>query len=113
MRSLSENDLQWFAARLSIAVYDTNREHRLKMSVQIDGLTDMVKFVQSVASQASEAAARLQVSGSRVDDKLSMVNELVAQVDKADAALGAALGVMTNGGPPLNDPLPPVEFVPK
>lgn len=29
MTALSQNDLDWFAARLSLAVYDTNREIRM------------------------------------------------------------------------------------
>lgn len=79
------------------------------MSVQIDGLTDMVKFATSAIAQASEAASRVQVSASRVIDKVSLVNEMVTQLDKADAALGAALGGITNGGPPLAS----VDFVQK
>jgi hypothetical protein len=32
-RTISQNDLDWFAARLSIAVYDTNRELRAAMGI--------------------------------------------------------------------------------
>jgi hypothetical protein len=102
---------RWFAVqRLAIAFYDLNEE--FKMSVQIDGLTDMVKYAKSAISQASEAASRLQVSASRVAARVSDVNTMVAQLDKAEAELGAVLGEMTNGGPPLND-LPAVDFVQK
>jgi hypothetical protein len=110
MTAFSPLRFSTYAQDLSKAIYDLSEEYR--MSVQIDGLTDMVKYAKSAISQASEAASRIQVSASRVAGRVSQVNEMVAQLDKAEAELGAALGEMTNGGPPLVD-LPTVDFVQK
>lgn len=117
--------LAFHIARLQIAFYDALRDQEIRdrygiryytqeheMSVQIDGLTDMVKYAKSAISQASEAASRVQGSATRLAGRVNQVNDLVSQIDKAEAELGAAIGEMTNGGPPLNDPLPPVAFVP-
>jgi hypothetical protein len=99
--AVSQNDLDWFAARLMIAVYDTNKEHR--MSVQVQALTEVVRQAKLAIATASTAAVRMSNSATRVSDRVAQVEGMIKELDAAEAELGAALGQMSNGGPPLSD----------
>ena len=101
MRGPTQNDLDWFAARLMIAVYDINREHR--MSVEVKGLADVVRRAKQAINAASDAAGRMQTSAERVTARVSQVEDMVKQLDAAEADLAAAVGQLSNGGPPLDD----------
>jgi hypothetical protein len=99
--AVSQNDLDWFAARLMIAVYDTNKEYR--MSVQVQALTEVVRQAKLAIATASTAAVRMSNSAARVVDRVAQVEGMIKELDSAEAELGAALGQMSNGGPPLDD----------
>jgi hypothetical protein len=60
---LSPNDLDWFAARLSIAVYDTNREYLMDRLSQLKyGLGD-VPGIESLSVRSSEGYEYLTLNG--------------------------------------------------
>lgn len=98
---LSHDDLDWFARRLRIAVYDTNREYR--MSVEVKGLAETVRRAKEAIGKASTAAVRMESSANRVSDRVAQVENMIKQLDAAEADLGAAVGALSNGGPPLDD----------
>lgn len=99
--AISQNDLDWFAARLLIAVYDTNTEHR--MSVQVSALADMVRNAKRAIATASDASARLNGSAQRVVQRVAEVEAMVNELNAAEVELAEALGATSNGGPPLDD----------
>jgi hypothetical protein len=104
---LSQNDLHWFAARLSIAVYDTNREWRRKrMSVEVKGLADIVREAKDAIRTASNAASGMRASAKELTSTVAQVVDMQRQLDSANADLKAAVGAMSNGGPggPLDGP---------
>jgi ABC-type transporter Mla subunit MlaD len=76
------------------------------MSVEVKGLADIVRQAKEAISLASSAGPKLRDSAQRVADKVTQVNDMIKQLDAADADLGAAIGAMSNGGPPLADTAP-------
>lgn len=100
---LTQNDLDWFAARLSIAVYDTNREYRRKMAAEVKGLAETVRQAKQAIARASSVAQRVNNSAASLAGTMQQVEEMTKQLDSANAELTAALGTITNGGPPLGD----------
>src|SRR6267142_282420 len=96
---LTRNDLAIFAARVFVIADDVNKEHR--MSVQVKGLADIVRQAKSAIDTARAAAVRLNDSAQRVVNTIGQVDDMTRQLDAANADLTAAVGAMSNGGPPL------------
>lgn len=88
-----------YAVNVLAAVNDVNEEHR--MSVQVTGLADTVRRAKAAIDAAGGAAARLESSANAVVNTIGAVDDMTKQLDAANADLQAAVGVMTNGGPPL------------
>lgn len=99
--AMSQDDWAWFAARVRQAVVDINTEHR--MSVQVSGLADIVRKAKTAIDTAGVAAVRLNDSAQRVVNTIGQVDDMTRQLDAANADLTAAVGAMSNGGPPLAD----------
>lgn len=97
-----QNDLDWFAARLMLAVYDTNTEYR--MSVLVSNLADTVRSAKAAIATASDAASRLNGSAARVVQRVAEVEAMVVDLNTAEKELADALGASSNGGPPLDEP---------
>ena len=72
-----------------------------RMSVQVTGLADTVRRAKAAIDAASGAASRLESSANAVVNTIGAVDDMTKQLDAANADLQAAVGVMTNGGPPL------------
>jgi hypothetical protein len=100
---VSQNDLDWFAARLLVAVYDTNAEHR--MSVQVQALAEVVRNAKLAIATAQTAAVRMSNSASRVVDRVAEVEGMIKALDDAEQELGQALGTVVSNGAPAG-PLP-------
>lgn len=78
-----------------------NQEHR--MSVQnVKGLADIVRQTKASLAAASSAAGEMQSTANSVTSKVAQINELTNELKQADAELGAAIGQLSNGGPPLD-----------
>jgi hypothetical protein len=73
------------------------------MSVQnIKGLAEIVRQTRASLAAASLAAGDMQISALSVTNKINQINELTNELKAADAELGAAIGQLSNGGPPLD-----------
>lgn len=79
-------------------------ERDRRMSVEVKGLADVVRSVKQAISVASNAAADMQKTAQSVVSKINQVNSLHQELVAADADLAAAIGEMSNGGPPLAAP---------
>lgn len=90
-----------FVRQLNKAVDDTKAEYR--MSVQVKGLADIVRQAKTAIDTAGNAAVRLQSSAQAVVNTIGQVDDMTRQLDAANADLQAAVGAMSNGGPPLED----------
>jgi predicted ribosome quality control (RQC) complex YloA/Tae2 family protein len=101
MGTISDQDLRWFGARLAIAVYDTNRE--MKFMEEIKGLAATVKRAKNAIRSASDSSKRLEHSANALASNLGQVEGLTRELDGANAELQAAIGLLSNGGPPLDD----------
>jgi hypothetical protein len=104
---VDRHNLDWFAARLLIVVYDLNREYR--MSVEVKGLAETVRKAKAAISKASTVSSRMQVSAERLTETLAQVEDMTSQLDTAQAELQGAVGQLSNGGPPLDEPEPEPE----
>ncbi len=72
------------------------------MSVQhITGLAEIVRQTKASLAEAASAAGEMQTSAASVTAKVSQIKDMTAELKAADAELGAAIGTMSNGGPPL------------
>jgi cbb3-type cytochrome oxidase cytochrome c subunit len=101
---LSKDEQKWLAARLSIAVHDTNNEQRKRehqMSLEVKGLADTIRQAKTAISKASDAAARMNASAGRLTTTLAQVEDMTNQLDSANADLQGAVATLSNGGPPL------------
>ena len=101
---LHDRDFRWFGARLSIAVYDTNREYpreEAEMPVEVRSLAETVRRTKDAIRHASDMAARMQRSAENLTGTLSQVDDLTDELESANAELQAAVGTLSNGGPPL------------
>lgn len=76
---------------------------RYCMSVQVRGLAETVRNAKAAIALASTASERMTVSAGRVVERVAQVESMIKELDSAEAELGAALGQMSNGGPPLDD----------
>jgi hypothetical protein len=81
-----------------------------RMSVQVLGLADTVRKAKVAIDAASVAATRLKSSAEAVVATIGTVTDMTAQLDAANRDLTDAVGVMTNGGPPLESTAPSVSF---
>jgi hypothetical protein len=115
MSAMSQNDMDWFAARLSVAVYDTNKEYCLSLKNQDDpmSITGASHISGSIKDKIAAAKARMAEIGSGTDAalaKLHSAGDAADAVNKSIAAeadaLMSELGQFSNGGPPLDDPAP-------
>lgn len=92
------------------------------MSVQnIKGLADIVRQTKASLAEAANAAGDMQATAASVTSKVSQIKDMTDELRAADAELGAAIGLMSNGAPPLETttisdaptptPLPPAPTV--
>lgn len=98
---MSQFDLAmaFFAAHVLAAADEINKEYR--MSLQVKGLADIVRQAKSAIDTAGVAAVRLRSSAEAVVNTIGQVDDMTRQLDAANADLTAAVGAMSNGGPPL------------
>lgn len=97
-----ESHPRWLLFAGDVMVTATEiKERDERMSVEVKGLADVVRQVKSAISVATTAAAAMQTTANSVVDKINQVNELHTELKQADADLGAAIGLMSNGAPPL------------
>jgi hypothetical protein len=88
--------------------HNANVERR--MSVVVTGLADTVRQAKAAIGAAGASATRLKSSALAVVATIGVVDDMTRQLDTANADLQAAVGEMTNGGPPLvttDEPAPP------
>jgi uncharacterized phage infection (PIP) family protein YhgE len=92
-----------FAHRLAVAVYDVNYESgkRDLMAVQVKGLADTIRSAKEAIGKASAAAERMKASANDLTGTLAVVEDVTNQLDTANADLKSAVGLLSNGGPPL------------
>ena len=93
----------WVGPRLLFGAVLTAAE-REAMSVEVKGLADTIRNAKAAISKASDAAARLNGSAGRLTATLAQVEDMTTQLDTANADLQAAVGQLSNGGPPLDQP---------
>lgn len=106
-----------FAPPLFIALVERlakahNASVERRMSVQVTGLADTVRRAKAAIDAAGGAAVRLESSANAVVNTIGAVDNMTKQLDAANADLQAAVGVMTNGGPPLETSPAPSESSP-
>ena len=95
---MSPDDWAWFAASVLGAAAEIRAEDR--MSVEVKGLADTVLQARAAIAQASTAAMRMNDSALRV----AQVEDMIKQLNVAEADLAAAVGQLSNGGPPWTRP---------
>jgi hypothetical protein len=103
---VTQNHLDWFAARLSIAVYDTNQEYRMS---PISRLKDKIGKASGVAQRATSAIeaeadaliAQEDVIKAETADAFAPHKAILAEASTELQAVKDALSLMSNGGPPL------------
>lgn len=76
------------------------------MSVEVKGLAETIRNAKKAIANASDVSARMQASAQRLTGTLAQVEEMTQQLDSAHAELQAAVGQLSNGGPPLDEPAP-------
>jgi hypothetical protein len=105
---VTQNDLDWFAARLSIAVYDTNQEYRKSnmATPKLQGLAEAMKKLEhdledgagklmvKVDALGPRGQAALAKGHQKVDSKAALIGEIETFVTALEGA---------NGGDPLDD----------
>lgn len=92
---------EWLAERL-VAHLAEDQENT--MSVEVRGLADTIRKAKLAIAKASDAAARMQASAGNLTGTLAQVDDMTDQLDAAHAELQGAVGMLSNGGPPL-DPI--------
>jgi hypothetical protein len=117
--------MRWFAARLSIAVFDTNAEYyqslweQEQMALKLQGLASkMAKFNHNIEADAEvvsaaidDADAKRQSVMAKAKDKVTSTANQLVEVNTVLDELEQA----TNGGPALDDvstPMPQVRGYP-
>lgn len=100
----SETHPRWllFAGEVVISAEELEREYR--MSVEVKGLADIVRQAKEAIRVASDAADGMRQSASDLTSTVAQVMDMKRQLDTANADLRAAVGAMSNGGPPLEQP---------
>lgn len=73
------------------------------MSVEVRGLADIVREAKEAIGKAASSAERMRNSATRLTGTLSQVEDMTDQLDAAHADLQGAVGLLSNGGPPLDD----------
>ena len=73
------------------------------MAIEVKGLADTLRQAKDMVRQASDEASKMAVSAERLKGTVLQVIKTRKELDNAQAELEAALGLMTNGGPPLTD----------
>lgn len=71
------------------------------MSVEVKGLAEIVRQAKDAIRTASDAAASMRSSATDLAATVGQVLDMQKQLDAANADLKAAVGAMSNGGPPL------------
>ncbi|MCK1742204.1 hypothetical protein IVA80_15370 [Bradyrhizobium sp. 139] len=102
----SETHPRWllFGGELLISANEINQERRRKMSVEVKGLAEIVRQAKDAIRTASDAAAGMRASATELSSTVGQVLDMKRQLDTANADLKAAVGAMSNGGPPLDEP---------
>src|ERR1035437_6016040 len=108
---ITQNHLDWFAARLSIAVFDTNIEHRRNQMSAIDRIKSKALQAKDIAPQAirdfeadldgiiAEKAGLAQRRAAAVAPHKEAISGIYSEID----GLKAAMDLLSNGGPPLEE----------
>src|ERR1035437_2580367 len=103
-----------FAARLSIAVYDTNQEHRRNQMSAIDRIKSKALQAKDIAPQAirdfeadldgiiAEKASLAQRRVAAVAPHKEAISGIYSEID----GLKEAMDLLSNGGPPLEESAP-------
>jgi hypothetical protein len=101
----SEHHDRWniFAADVLVTAREINQEHRRNMSVEVKNLADVVRQAKEAIGKASTAAYRMNSSAGNLVSTVKQVEGMIGDLDKANAELQAAVGGLSNGGPPLDD----------
>lgn len=73
------------------------------MAIEVVRLADVILQVKELVRQVSDEACLLVESVERLQDTMQQVTQMRNDLDNAEADLHAALGQMTNSGPPLDD----------
>ena len=95
---MSPDNWAWSAASVLGAAAEIRAKDR--MSVEVKGLADTVRQARAAITQASTAAARMQDSAQRVHAGVAQVEDMISQLNTAEADLAAAVGQLSNGGRP-------------
>lgn len=89
MRELSQNDLDWFAARLSIAVHDTNREFRMSAYELKEALRGTPGAENLTISTAPNGNQIVSVAGKTVEvGPMATNEEITAALANPFATIG-------------------------
>lgn len=127
---MTQNDMEWFAARLSLAVYDTNREFRSKLNrhqqldspMSLTGASQLSASIKERVAAAKKRVAQVNLGADAALTKLhsaaDAAERIAVTIEKEADALLSEIGQYSNGGPPLDDepapaqstPLPPLTF---
>jgi len=86
------------------------------MTVEVKGLADIVRQAKTMIRTASEEAVKLQAAAEDLQATVAQVAVARRELDTANAELRAAVGEISNGGPPLEagkasepaEPVPPL-----
>jgi hypothetical protein len=102
----SEQHPRWllFGGELLISAREINEERRRNMSVEVKGLADIVRAAKDAIRVASDAADGMRASAAELASTVAQVMGMKQELDTANADLKAAVGQMSNGGPPLDQP---------
>jgi uncharacterized phage infection (PIP) family protein YhgE len=71
------------------------------MSIEVKGLADTVRLAKEAMRKAADSAMQLEFSAGQLTKTLAQVSGLTGELDAANADLQAAVGQLSNGGPPL------------
>lgn len=89
-----------FAGEVVVSAREIQERH---MAAEVKGLAETIRQAKQAISKASNVAARVNASATELVQNMAAVDDMTQQLDAANAELKAALGTITNGGPPLDD----------
>ena len=94
--------LSLFDTRLILAAYDTNTDYHMSISDDIRAARAELVKIRAGATEAVQEAKSVAMSGAAELKKLK----------DETAAMQAELAGLTNGGPPLDEPVGPTTILP-
>lgn len=90
---MNQNDLDWFAARLSIAVYDTNNEFRAAENaalIESEGITLSLYQLRALARKTSLEEITMSITGASYLS--TSIKDMIADAKAGVAAAHAKIG---------------------